>query len=73
MAPAFEAAAGQLEPQVRLAKVNTEAEQDLTARFAIRSIPTLLVLSRGHELARLSGAMPSGAIVQWVRGTIAQS
>jgi thioredoxin 2 len=70
MAPAFEAAAGQLEPQARLAKVDTEAEQALAGRFAIRSIPTLLVLSHGREAARQSGAMPTGAIVQWVRQAI---
>lgn len=72
MAPAFEAAARQLEPRVRLAKVDTEAEPDLGARFAIRSIPTLLVLSHGREVARQSGAMPGSAIVQWVRDAIAR-
>ena len=67
MAPAFEAAASQLEPEVRLAKVDSEQEQDLAGRFAIRSIPTLLLLSRGREIARQSGAMPNEAIVRWVR------
>lgn len=67
MAPAFEAAASQLEPEVRLAKVDSEQEQALAGRFAIRSIPTLLLLSRGREIARQSGAMPTEAIVRWVR------
>lgn len=67
MAPAFEAAANQLEPAVRLAKLDTEAEPALAERFAIRSIPTLLVLSHGREVARRSGALSTRAIVDWVR------
>lgn len=67
MAPAFAAAAQSLEPSVRLAKVDTEAEPELAARFAIRSIPTLVMVHRGRERARQSGAMPAASIVQWVR------
>ncbi|MDT9600333.1 thioredoxin TrxC [Sphingosinicella sp. GR2756] len=65
MAPAFEAAAAQLEPRVRLGKVDTEAEQALGARFAIRSIPSLILLRKGREVARTAGAMPLPALVQW--------
>ncbi len=61
MAPAFEQAAAQLEPQVRLAKVNTEDEQTLAARFNIRSIPTLALFVGGREVARQAGAMSSPA------------
>ena len=72
MTPAFEVAAGQLEPAVRLAKVDTEQEPQIAGRFAIRSIPTLLVLSHGREIARQSGAMPTEAIIRWVRQAIAE-
>lgn len=67
MAPAFEEAAARLEPRVRLGKVNTEDAQDLAARFAIRSIPTLVLFSGGREIARQAGALGSNQIVQWVR------
>ncbi len=68
MAPAFEQAAAQLEPHVRLAKVNTEDEQALAARFNIRSIPTLALFVGGREVARQPGAMTSPAqITAWVR------
>ena len=67
MAPAFDAAAGQLEPNVRLGKVDTEAEKAVAARYGIRSIPTLILFSKGREVARQSGAMPTTAIVSWVR------
>jgi thioredoxin 2 len=66
MAPQFEAAAGHLEPAVRLAKVNTDEAQDLAGRFGIRGIPTLVLLYRGREIARQSGAMDAGSIQRWV-------
>jgi thioredoxin 2 len=65
-APTFEKAAVTLEPRARLAKVNTEDEQALAARFGIRSIPTLLIIQRGKEIARVAGAMPAGQFTQWV-------
>lgn len=66
MAPAFEAAAAELEPQVRLAKIDTEAEPALAARFGIRAIPTLALFQGGRELARHSGAMSEAMIRDWV-------
>jgi len=65
MAPAFEQAAAQLEPRVRLAKLNTEVEQAIGARYGIRSIPTLALFQNGRELARHSGAMATADIVRW--------
>ena len=67
MAPAFEQAAAQLEPDVRLAKVDTEAVQALAARFNIRSIPTLALFVGGREVARQPGAMGAADIVRWTR------
>ncbi|MDZ4154360.1 thioredoxin family protein, partial [Methylicorpusculum sp.] len=70
MAPAFEQAAKLLEPDVRLGKLNTEAESALSARYNIRSIPTLIVFKNGRELTRQSGAMNAGDIVRWVKGSM---
>lgn len=67
MGPAFAEAAKTLEPQLRLAKINTETEQQLGAQLSIRSIPTLILFRRGHEVARQSGALNSPQIIQWVR------
>jgi thioredoxin 2 len=67
MAPAFAAAAAQLEPYLRLGKLDTEAEPAIAARYGIQSIPTLIVIRKGQEIARRSGAMPTGAIVEWAR------
>ena len=70
MAPAFAAAAAQLEPNLRLGKMDTEAQQATAARYAIRSIPTMIVFSKGREVARQSGAMPTSAIVAWARQAV---
>ena len=67
MAPAFEQAAAQLEPDFRLAKVNTEDEPALAARYGIRSIPTLALFAGGREVARQAGAMGMADIVRWAR------
>jgi len=70
MAPAFTQAAEQLEPQVRLTKVNTEEEQALAGQYNIRSIPTLALFKNGKEIARQSGAMSSADIISWVRSQL---
>ena len=70
MAPAFEQAAKQLEPGLRFVKVNTEVEQALAARFSIRSIPTLIVIKNGKEIARQAGAMDASSLSNWLKSFI---
>jgi len=67
MAPVFAQAAAELEPAVRLVKVDTEAEQELAGRYQIRSIPTLALFHHGREIARQAGAMERSSLIQWVR------
>ncbi len=67
MAPAYAAAARELEPDLRLIKLDCDAEQELAAKLGIRSIPTMVLFHSGREIARTSGAMSSGQIVRWVR------
>ena len=70
MAPAFKQATTQLEPDVRLAKLNTETEQTIAAQYGIRSIPTLVLFRNGQELTRQAGAMGTTDIVNWTQGHI---
>ncbi len=67
MAPAFVQAAARLEPEMRLAKLNTEEAQELAARYNIRSIPTLALFRGGREVARQAGAMDAASIVRWAK------
>ena len=65
MGPQFEAAAAQLEPRVRLAKVDTQSEPTLGQQFGIRSIPTMVLFAQGREIARQAGALGAADIVRW--------
>jgi thioredoxin 2 len=67
MAPIFEQAATQLEPDVRLVKVDSDAVPELLQRFSIQSIPTLMLVHRGREIARQSGVMPLPQLLAWTR------
>lgn len=67
MAPAFEQAAQQLEPYVRLGKIDTEREQAVAMKFGIRSIPTLILFKDGNEASRVSGAMDLRRLLAWTR------
>ncbi len=73
MAPSFEKAAAALEPNVRLAKLNTENEQEIAAQFNIRSIPTMVLFKDGKEIARQAGAMMGGQIEQCVESQLSQT
>jgi len=66
-APTFEKAAKELEPKLRLAKLNTETHQQVAARWKIRSIPTLILFRQGKEIARMSGAMSLPQLKQWLK------
>lgn len=65
-APVFEQAAATWEPRVRLAKLDTEAEPAIAHPFGIRSIPTLIMLKGGHEVARQPGALSPAQLVQFI-------
>lgn len=66
MAPAFERAAASLKTRVRFAKLDTEAAQDVAARYGIRSIPTMILFQAGKEAGRVSGAMDARSIESWL-------
>ena len=72
MAPIFEQAAVRLEPKVRLAKLNTEQEPMIASELGIQSIPTLIIFSRGREIARQSGAMGLDQLIYWVNSNISK-
>ena len=67
MTPVIEQAARELGLKVRVAKLNTESEQQVAARFGIRSIPTLAVFKDGREIKRQAGAVNYATLVDWLR------
>lgn len=66
MAPHFARAAADLEPRMRFAKLDTEADSAIAGRYGIRSIPALIVFDHGREIARRSGAMETGTLLAWL-------
>ncbi len=70
MIPVLQQAAAQLEPKIRIAKVNTEIDPHLSAKFGIQSIPTLILFKNGKQVAVQSGAMPLPALTQWLNNYI---
>ena len=72
MAPHFAAAARQL-PDVRFAKVDSDAAQQASAAFGIRSIPTLVLFKGGQEVARRSGAASAADIAAWTTAQLARA
>jgi thioredoxin 2 len=72
MAPAYAQAAAQLGPELRVAKVDTDAVPDVAQRFRIMSIPTMVLILHDKELARVSGAMNAAQILSWARQHLAK-
>jgi thioredoxin 2 len=73
MAPMFEHAARELEPRVRLLKLNADTAPSVSSRLAISGIPTLLLMQGGREIARTSGAMDAKTIVAWTMTGLARA
>ncbi|HXZ00513.1 MAG TPA: thioredoxin TrxC [Stellaceae bacterium] len=73
MAPVIEQAAEALEPVLRVAKLDTEAAPEIARRFAIQSIPTLMLMRHGKEIARTAGAMPLQRLLAWTRQHLAEA
>ena len=70
MAPQFEQAAQRLKGRVRLAKVNTDENPALAARFGIRSIPTLMVFRHGKPVLQRTGATDLASLLKWAKQAV---
>jgi thioredoxin 2 len=72
MAPNFAAAAKDLEPDVRLLKLNSEAEPAAAGALGVSGIPALILMRDGKVIARTAGAIPTSQIVGWTRSALAR-
>ena len=70
MIPIFEKASANLEPFMRLAKVNTETEQAIAGQFGIQAIPTIMIFKGGKEIASQPGAMDIDNLIKWIRSHV---
>lgn len=67
MAPQFAAAAEQLEPAVRLLKLNSDAHPDAAAALGVSGIPALFLIEGGRVVARHAGLIGVKQIVAFAR------
>jgi len=68
MAPTFDQLARDFSGRLVVAKLETERAPAISARFGIRSIPTMILFSGGREVDRLSGALPAAQLARWLAG-----
>jgi thioredoxin 2 len=73
MAPMFERAARELEPEVRLIKLNVDKEPGVASEFGVTGIPALVLLRDGRAVARTAGAMDAQRLVAWGRSNLARA
>ena len=69
-APIFEDVAEERSGKMRFVKVNTEAERELSARFRIRSIPTIMIFKNGEVIDMLNGAVPKAPFESWLNESL---
>jgi thioredoxin 1 len=62
IAPSLDQLATEMAGQVTIAKVNVDENGDLSARFGIRNIPTLLVFKDGRLVDQTIGAQPKESL-----------
>ncbi|HEA3131899.1 TPA: thioredoxin TrxC [Aeromonas hydrophila] len=68
--PVFQQVASELEPRLRFVKVDTEQQAAIAARYAIRSIPTLMFFKQGKMVAQRSGSLPPSLFKEWLHSFI---
>jgi thioredoxin 2 len=73
MAPMYDRAARELEPKVRLLKLNSDTAPGVSSRLGISGIPTLLLMRGGREISRTAGAMDTQKIVSWTMAGLTRS
>lgn len=70
IAPSLEEISNELSGKVKVAKLNVDENQELAARFGVRSIPTLMIFKGGEVAATKVGALPKTALTAWIGGNV---
>jgi len=72
VSPVLEQLATEKAGQMKLVKVNADEAPELSQRFEVRSIPTLLVLRHGQVVATQIGAAQATVLRPWLEGALAK-
>ncbi len=73
VSPILEQLATELAGRCKLVKVNVDTAPQLSNRFAVQGIPTLVLLRDGREVARQVGAAPAGRLRDWIETSLRQA
>jgi len=70
ISPALEEIATEMDGQVTIAKLNVDENPNITIRYGVRSIPTLIMFKNGEPTSMQVGAAPKGRLSDWIKGAI---
>jgi thioredoxin 1 len=70
ISPALEEIASEMDGQVTIAKLNVDDNPNITIRYGVRSIPTLILFKNGEPTSMQVGAAPKGRLTEWIKGAI---
>jgi thioredoxin 1 len=70
ISPALEEIATEMDGQVTIAKLNVDDNPNITIRYGVRSIPTLILFKNGEPTSMQVGAAPKGRLTEWIKGAI---
>jgi thioredoxin 1 len=70
ISPALEEIATEMQGKVTIAKLNVDDNPNITIRYGVRSIPTLIVFKNGEPVSMQVGAAPKGRLSDWIKSAI---
>ena len=71
--PALEQLAKERAGQLKLVKVDIDAAPQISQRFTVRAVPTLLLIDHGKVVARQAGAAPVAALRSWLDNALSEN
>ena len=70
VSPALEKLAGELAGKLKLVKINADDNPEVSRRFEVQSIPTLVLLDQGEVVDKQIGALPERRLRSWLESTL---
>jgi len=70
IAPSLEAISDELAGKVKIVKLDVDVDPAISARYGVRSMPTLMVFKNGEPTAMQVGAVPKSRLSDWIKSAI---
>ncbi len=69
LTPILEEISVELKGKIKIAKVNIDDNQELAAKFSIRSIPTMIIFKDGENIDTKVGLPPKNDLLEWIESS----